>query len=142
MNKVFEYVIYVFLALAIFTVGYIEYLTFFDANPPIKFYSIEAKISDDGLYVLTPAEGYRYTDVAATVDISFVNGIIYSLPSERYTGVGKGYFNNTRIHMIPPDMPNGVYHLYGISTYKINPFATRIVEWDTNEFVINRTKGD
>lgn len=142
MNKIVKYGIYIFLALAIIMLIYVEYLTFFQDNPPIEFKTIHIAKTIADNYIIVEVEACRYTDAPVTIYASYVNGIMYSLPPEVFTGKSLGCSTNLKYYEIPPELENGRYYLYGRNEYKVNSFATRIVEWKTDYFEINRTKGD
>ncbi len=77
----------------------------------------------------------KYMKLSATTTRSFVNGIIYNVPSID-TNRPCGCFKTTFQVDIPKELPVGKFYMHLIYKYKVNPIRTIVVEQNTEEFTV------
>jgi hypothetical protein len=79
----------------------------------------------------------KYTDAPATLYLSFVDGIMFTIPPQRFAGLNKGECGMQNLMIeLPTTIPKGEYHIHARSVYKINSLTERVVEWGTENFVL------
>ena len=127
----------VIIALAL-SAGLCLYL--FYQNPPVEYYNLpfpttKPKYSAGETVYLT-VDYCKSSTSDFDVSVSLVDGLLYSMPVQKFTGghVGCAVIE-TNIIEIPHTMPTGTYYLLGKSTYKIL-FFLRTVDWYSMEFEI------
>lgn len=125
------------------TVGIVifTYLHAFQNNPPIEFYNLpfptDKQQYTHGEDIKITAEYCRYTDVPYTLNLRFVDGLIFVVPEYRRTGASEGCDTVTFIiAKVPEQLPPGTYYLHGKNEYQVNEFATRLVEWTSQKFEV------
>jgi len=123
-------------------ISYLSYLLWFQDNPAseIRNLPIPIELSDGQTYITTSIDLCVYTDAPGSIQYAFVNHIVYTMPPQdtvlKSTGSDCRVYN--RRFNIPEELPDGVYHLEGKTTYEVNALATRTQEWSTQEFTLNR----
>jgi len=122
-------------------VAWLVYLVHFDDNPPVTFnelpFPVEKAVYHTGEPIVATLDFCRYTDVGFTAHNSFVNELIYALPSFTASGAQQGCHKiQARLSVIPVHLPPGRYRLMGRNVYCVNVLACRTVEWSTVEFTI------
>ena len=137
LNKLlFALLIFIMLSIVIVT-----YLYVFDKNPATVISNsplpVNKAVYHSGEAIIATIEYCRYTNVPTITYISFVNDLIFDVPSRTITGapIGCGTVQG-KIVTIPNSLPPGTYHLVGKNEYKVNFFATRYVEWYSEPFEV------
>lgn len=118
------------------------YLYFFDNPVPIVFHNLpfptdkhEYKRGDGALVLMDFCKNIT-RQVPITLDLFFVDGIMFHALPIQTAGVANGC-NTSSLHVeIPPTLPAGEYHLHGTIIYHVNFLRDRLVEWDTQKFVV------
>lgn len=109
-------------------------------NSPVPVRQIEYKKGDViELYV----DYCKYVDGPATIDIQFVDGIVFPVgePTRVNTpaGCGKGWFQLIRV---PEKLPPGEYYLRIESSYQVNFLRTRSVAFKSQWFKVLPDEND
>ena len=126
------------LFMAIILLFVFRYLLLLDGNNVIE-YKGPMKIVDVGQKEITVALEYcktRYLPVE--VYVSYVDGIIYSLPVKTSASLPLGCNTVNKVYDLPEKIPNGVYHLDVDTSLKVNRLRTITEHWETEQFEVKR----
>jgi hypothetical protein len=92
-----------------------------------------------GQMVTYMSEFCRYTDLPAIVTRQFIDGVIYTTPSENTTDTIR-CGTRTQLVRVPPTLMPDRYHIKVVVQIKVNPIRTMTYEFFTEEFnVTNKT---
>lgn len=143
MSKLHRFInIFLLLSLVIISLGIVfgTYLYGFQDNPPAIVkntpFKVNKKIYHVGDALIVTFDYCRYTDVAVTRYVYFVDGLSYIAPPVTSAG-GKIGCHVASVEILKvPNLPSGEYTIIGKNEYKVNFLATRYVNWSTESFVI------
>lgn len=136
-NKFFYSLSVATIASAALLMGYLYYLAFWPFNVVnvdriSKVLTPKVKV---GEYVHIKTNYCKYMDLIATIHVSFVNGVVISLP-EQTSNVPLGCHEIERKFRVPPEILPGTYRIDRDFFYKINFFQTQIVHNTTETFEV------
>jgi hypothetical protein len=98
-------------------------------NPaPVLADSVEA-----GQMVVYFSDFCRYTNLPAIVTRQFIDGVVYTTPSENVTDIARCDRRIVSVRVPPTLMPDK-YHIKVIVQIKVNPIRTMTYEFLTEEF--------
>lgn len=145
MYRMTNIFVMVFLALLSAFIVVVFYLAVIENNPPfqkppIDFLEMPIKVEKDtyrpGDTILLHIKACRHTDVPFTVYRTFRDGLIFAVPPLERSGSPVGCFDSNLPVEIPEALPVGNYYLFGRTVYQVNLLSERVVEWQTEPFIV------
>lgn len=109
----------------------------YKTSTQIQPYKVLNKEVKQGELLYYEMEYCKYTDTVPTVQRQFIDGIIYSIPTDSAQlkeGCGK-LVNSIKI---PNSLPVGAYYIHATVVYKMNPIRTITNEYVTEKFTVIR----
>ncbi len=103
---------------------------------PITINNVEThtKVTQAGGIMEYSVDYCKHTDLPATLDKTFVDGIVFHLP-QKYIDSDEGC-RTDHVVMEVPDFFDGVYHVEVLITYQVNPIRKETVKVETDKFIV------
>jgi len=140
-NLCFDYILLALLVIiSVMLIGG-TYLFAFHENPPIEFFNQPFPVTKEsysgGETVVVTVQYCKHTTSAYIRNLSFVDGLVFSIPESRRGGATLGCDTvDVSSVTIPETLPPGNYYLRGKNEYEVNFLATRVVEWTSEVFEV------
>lgn len=143
MNKFYKLInLLLLFSLFVISLGIIfgTYLYVFQDSPPVIMnnlpFQVDKTIYHVGDSIYVTFDYCRYTKVAVTSYVSFVDGLSFIAPPISFAG-GKSGCHIMKVELMKvPNLPSGEYTIIGKNEYRINFLSIRYVDWYTTSFRI------
>lgn len=118
------------------------YLYYFDNPVPIVFKNIPFEMDKerygrgDGALVKMDFCKNMTRQVPITLNLFFIDGIVYNALPIQTAGFANGCRTSLLQVQIPETLPAGEYYIRGTVNYHVNFLRDRLVEWETQKFVV------
>ena len=99
-------------------------------------FRVNTKQLYQGEYLSYDVSYCKYTEALASTTISFVDGIIYTIPKDPQAFYEIGCHTKTILLYIPKALPAGKYYLDHVFTFQVNPIREVRVEAKTEMFEV------
>lgn len=130
-------IVTIFIAFLFVLLGAVFYFFVIDANPPIKInypITISPNEVSSGDIVIMNVDFCKYTDVPSRLSTFWKrdDGLVWELKVSEVSIAKKGCGILSVPLSIPSDIPDGNWQRINIADYKVNPFVTRTVTWQSD----------
>lgn len=133
---------YLSLLISLIVLGVFFYLFALDANPPIEILSapyISPSEANPGNNVTMTVSYCKYTDTDSSFSAFWRrenDGLVWEL-TQRTINVSVADCGTLILPLvIPEDIPPGRWQRVNIATYRVNPIASRTVEWRSDYITV------
>lgn len=126
---------FILMVAGMFLILYWAIFPFNTSTPNVQPYRIVTPIVKPGGILKYEADYCRFVSYSAQTTRTFVNALIYTMPTV-ITQHEKGCFKENISITVPPELPPGEYYLSMIYTYKVSPLQTITKTAKTEKFIV------